>query len=240
MEGVVVIVAFVIIILVFVFFVAMEAGSGDADRRARLEALLKSQSHFAPTQLLSNSRVAVAIDENACLVALATLETEPPQCRIVSYADILGAEVVEDGVAITSASRGDQISRGILAGLAFGTAGAIVGGLSAKTATSHQVNRLELRVVVADTTAPMHVVVLRSSPIDRALPSYQKQRQLADYWQALFRVVIKHGESSGPTKCHEAAPLGSVADEIRKLSVLVDDGILTREEFDAQKARLLS
>lgn len=38
---------------------------------------------------------------------------------------------------------------------------------------------------------------------------------------------------------HEPTPVLSVADELRKLKELLDDGVLTPEEFEAQKKRLL-
>lgn len=57
--------------------------------------------------------------------------------------------------------------------------------------------------------------------------------------QPEFEAIRDHVEAiiAGRSTSGGAAP--SAADEIRKLSELLRDGLLTQEEFDAQKARLL-
>ncbi len=62
-----------------------------------------------------------------------------------------------------------------------------------------------------------------------------KSRQQAD-----FEAIRDHVETTiaGPSAASRT-PTVSPADEIRKLSELLRDGLLTQEEFDVQKARLL-
>lgn len=55
--------------------------------------------------------------------------------------------------------------------------------------------------------------------------------------------AIKSGEVIVPEqfrKKKESTPPASVADELAKLKKLYDDGILTKEEFEAQKKKLLN
>jgi predicted Zn-dependent peptidase len=50
-------------------------------------------------------------------------------------------------------------------------------------------------------------------------------------------VVVVRIESA--TRPQEASSQTAIADELRKFSELLKDGIITKEEFDAQKQRLL-
>ena len=50
---------------------------------------------------------------------------------------------------------------------------------------------------------------------------------------------ILTGENSPTSQAPQAAPVQSVADEILKLKALLDSGILTQEEFDHKKRKLL-
>ena len=54
-----------------------------------------------------------------------------------------------------------------------------------------------------------------------------------------LRAVTASQSSRNPAQAIETAVTGSVADELTKLAVLRDKGILTPAEFDTQKARLL-
>lgn len=56
-----------------------------------------------------------------------------------------------------------------------------------------------------------------------------------------FRAHPQFGATAPPTSSPDVAPSsGLIADELRKLAELYKEGVLTDEEFAAQKARLLS
>ena len=54
------------------------------------------------------------------------------------------------------------------------------------------------------------------------------------------RKPYKSNSGSGQKNSNPAADKLLVADEIRKLKALLDEGILTQEEFDEQKKKLLN
>lgn len=67
---------------------------------------------------------------------------------------------------------------------------------------------------------------------------------LTNYWVELDN-AIESGEVAVPEPYASrlktsAVPSYSVADEIRKLKTLMDEGVLSREEFETQKRKLLS
>ena len=56
---------------------------------------------------------------------------------------------------------------------------------------------------------------------------------------AVVAEIKEHIERQMATS-RQVGPPSGVADEIRKLKVLLDEGVITQDEFDAQKQRLLS
>lgn len=68
----------------------------------------------------------------------------------------------------------------------------------------------------------------------------------ADHIRATIASLVAQGPTPAPAPMtiveaptHSVAPADSVADELKKFAELRDAGVLSAEEFDAQKARLL-
>lgn len=65
----------------------------------------------------------------------------------------------------------------------------------------------------------------------------------ADTAALVVGVAVAVGIAGVPVAQHDAAVarrMASVADELSRLAGLMDQGLLTRDEFDALKARLLT
>jgi len=73
----------------------------------------------------------------------------------INYKDILQAEVVEDSQAVTQTVRSSQIAGTIIGSLALGGIGAAIGGLSGKKEHNDKVRKIDLRIIVNDTTQPI-------------------------------------------------------------------------------------
>ena len=76
---------------------------------------------------------------------------------------------------------------------------------------------------------------------------YNAAIEQARHWHGLLAVLIKRADSEDIAKEGELVeektdllPKSSVADELVKLSELQKQGLLTDEEFRAQKAKLLA
>ena len=52
-------------------------------------------------------------------------------------------------------------------------------------------------------------------------------------------LLYLYGENEQASKASNASSSNSVADEIRKFKALLDDNIITQEEFEAKKKELL-
>jgi hypothetical protein len=200
---------------------------------ARLESKLRVLHGFRPSQkIMAMNNTAIALDEQSrrlCLIK------EPHGCasvKVLPYRDVVESEVIENGVSVTKTSRSGQVGGALVGGLLLGGVGAVVGGLSAKKTTTNRVTSVDLRVVVNDTREPTYTMRF---PL----------RQQADHWYALISLIIRQadkeeGTTANPSGRQDAPTPRWVADEIAKLSALMEKGLITRGEFQAQKARLLS
>ena len=134
----------------------------------------------------------------------------------------------------------------------MGGAGAVVGGLSGASKQNKEVKSIDIKILLRSTSRTS--CVLHFKDIDRVLKTkddsdrkmYETYTKNANEAKDILSVIIdnaKQVQVSAPA----VQPLiqqvpsssSSVADELAKLAKLKADGILTEEEFQAQKAKLL-
>lgn len=156
---------------------------------------------------------------------------------IVKYNTIKGIEIIEDIKQISSTKiKGKEKRKGTLTRAAVGTLlmpgiGTLAGALTAKkessgekeTTTSQQVTKT-IRLTRDD---PFKSILT----FDYNVELECKLQNILDS-NSTQNIQSTNLETSSPTN-------SSIADELRKLKDLLDDGVLTEEEFKIQKERLL-
>lgn len=120
----------------------------------------------------------------------------------------------------------------------FGVTGAIVGSAMARE-NVEMVSSLAIRLTlnrVSDPSDTIQFVRKSAPPLLRDSAEYKRIAEDCGRVASLLRLLSTRNQSG-----REAAgqPF-SVADELLKLKSLMDTGLLTREEFDAQKKKLLA
>lgn len=238
---------FTFIILGFVFALAIGIW-GNYYRRIKakehakkLEGELAEVESFSPTKKQAGFWGLIAIDDNKKQIAIKEHEGT---IVIYSYNDILSCEIVEDGETVYQKSR--TIGRSIVGGVIAGGAGAVIGGLSGKTKEKKEIKSLVLRVVFKSTNKPIvklgFIDAERSKEkVDLSQPYYaQLYKEALDSvkdWKDTFEIIIDsvNSEKEGASNSYS-----SVSDELLKLNDLKEKGILTEDEFEQQKRKLLS
>ena len=156
---------------------------------------------------------------------------------IVKYNTIKGIEIIEDIKQISSTKiKGKEKRKGTLTRAAVGTLlmpgiGTLAGALTAKkessgekeTTTSQQVTKT-IRLTRDD---PFKSILT----FDYNVELECKLQNILDS-NSTQNIQSTNLETSSPTN-------SSIADELKKLKDLLDDGVLTEEEFKIQKERLL-
>ena len=166
--------------------------------------------------------------------------------RIVSYKDLISVEIVEDGTTLTKTVRSSQLGGVFVGGLVLGGVGAIIGGLSGTTKTTGKVRRVDLRIVVDDTAKPLHDVAFLASEVAKDNGTYKIALSHAGRWQRVIEVLIRRADQENRdaqmalAQTPSASPTSYVADELKKLADLHQNGVLSQDEFNEQKRRLLA
>ncbi len=153
--------------------------------------------------------------------------------NLFNFSDLLSFELLEDGESVVKGGLG----RAITGGLLFGGIGALVGGATGKKKTKNICKSMRLKVTLRNTyTDSVHVEFLMSE-VKTQSSTYKGIRVKAEACiSALENIADQNKASEAPVATQ--AP-SSAADEILKFKQLLDQGILTPEEFELKKKELL-
>ena len=175
----------------------------------------------------------------------------PGHHEIINYSDIIEVSYEENGSQLYTKSAGRTIGGAIVGGVLMGGAGAVVGGLSGASKQNKEIENMDIKILLRSTIRTS--CVLHFKDVDRVLKTkedadrklYEKYVKNANQAKDVLSVIIDNAKQvSTPTAQPIAQPVvapasSSVADELAKLANLKADGILTDEEFQAQKKKLL-
>ena len=181
-----------------------------------------------------------------------------PLCNhvILNYKDIINVTYEEDGATLYSKSTGRTVGGTLVGGALLGGAGAIVGGLSGNVSQDKVVKSMKIKILVRNTTNPTITLDISlkgekfktKEKLSKA--TYDTRLRTANEIKDLLSVIIDEGSTQTyqvqapnvlkPQQNEIPKSSLSVADELTKLVKLKEAGILTEEEFNSQKAKLLN
>ena len=118
-------------------------------------------------------------------------------------------------------------------GLLFGGAGAVVGSVAGKKQKA-MINKISVRVNFNNRWIQTEEIILISTQTARNSITYKLTIDQAHKLKQLLESCSQTSTATSPTDT------SSTADEIRKYKQLLDDGIISQEEFDAKKKQLLN
>ena len=157
---------------------------------------------------------------------------------IFSYGNLLNFELIEE-----SGSEKRNVAKRTAAGWALlGAAGAVVGGLTAKTAKF--CTSMYIRITLRNHYKNYVDIYFLSGQTDVGSDIYENARKNAlNCLTALQKIAdVNEQQESGKSDVAEDQPAPapfSAADEILKFKNLADAGIITQEEYEAKKKQLL-
>ena len=171
--------------------------------------------------------------------------------EIFNYSDIIEVSYEENGSQLYTKSAGRTVGGAIVGGVLMGGAGAVVGGLSGGSKQNKEIKNMDIKILLRSTSRT--TCVLHFKDVDRVLKTkdetdrklYETYVKNANQAKDILSIIIDNAkQSSAPiaqlvTQPVVAPSSSSVADELAKLAKLKADGILTEEEFQAQKSKLL-
>lgn len=167
--------------------------------------------------------------------------------RTIRIDDLLWVELRIDDNIITQKSNANTVGRAIVGGVLAGGAGAIIGGLSGKTTQKKEIKKINIIIGQRDLSEP--IITLNCYEVDpmhskwfedaRAVDMLNYAQQVTDLLSVIIEAQEKYAQGSENVQMSNDNQHLSVADELKKLKDLLDSGILTPDEFQEQKKRLL-
>lgn len=151
--------------------------------------------------------------------------------KLISYKDILSVEILADDKSIEKAQRESKVGAGLMGTILFGIPGLIIGGILNKG----DIRKLELCLMINDTNNPYEKILFNTTKVWSG--SDLLKIDIKD-WFAVCSILIERADKEDLEK--ESNGVSSISDELLKLNDLKEKGILTDEEFQTQKLRLLA
>jgi hypothetical protein len=105
------------------------------------------------------------------------------------------------------------------------------------------ITRIDLKITVKDTSNPIYIVNFDNTPTETGGMFYNSYitNLKIDYWQGVFSVIINENSHSAKKPIEtKKQPPATLAGELKELKSLLDEGIITNEEFIQQKNKILN
>jgi len=176
---------------------------------------------------------------------------------------------LQDGRVISSTNRGSQLGGALLGGILAGGVGAAIGGLTGSKTSKDQIEKITLQVIVNDTSDPVHKLVFFESNIPMSKEYVKNYLLEAERCHHLISVLIKQADHQDTVTEHEKDKSEyiksnnqtneeiteefqhnskeinqqkqphSLTEELSKLKTMLDENIITKEEFSRAKKKIL-
>lgn len=164
-----------------------------------------------------------------------------------TFGDLVSFELYENNSVLQKGG----VGRAIIGGALFGSTGAVVGAITRESKSV--VDSLYIRLTMR---SGMEKITFISSPTDRNGMVYKNERRNADEVMSELELIIAENQNTAtqealkqetppaPSPVQQPSPTEKsptlIADELLKLKQLLDMGVLTQEEFNQQKQKLLN
>lgn len=176
---------------------------------------------FNITNIIENT---IELDENKKLFRIRK-SFYNSTTKIYKYSDILEFELLEDDNTIeTSAGIGKAIAGGVL----FGGVGAIVGANTAKRNSKTVIDSMKIRITLKDIQNPMEFIDVSNSRLKANTEEYRKAIERAQKILSVLSIIKNNSQNEA-----------DYIEEIKKYKKLLDDNIISEEEFEKKKKELL-
>lgn len=151
-----------------------------------------------------------------------------------TYEDIISFELLENGNAVTKGGLGGAVVGGAL----LGGLGAVVGGSVGKKKTKQEITEYRIKIVTRNPVCPdVYINLLTAGKVMSNSFLYKAYAGTAQRILSLLTIIT---DSVSSTQVPSRQIPLSIPDEIAKYKKLLDDGVITQEEFSRKKDELLN
>lgn len=179
--------------------------------------------------------IGIAVDEQNKKLAISGVNTKDNNAffdfKIYDFEKVVSVDIVENGNSAISGNVGATIAGGLL----FGGIGAIAGASKGKK-IKKICNSLSIEIYFDDLYNPVRKLDYINKPTKSESRAYKDSiEKIKEAYAILNYVVIQNKKKQDDKEKNKI----SFVDEIRKYKQLCDDGVITKEEFEAKKKQIL-
>lgn len=183
---------------------------------------------FNPTKRISNF---IWLDYDNKLFMVSTKMNMKPK-YLIKFCDLKGFSFFEDDREVT---KNGGVTRAIAGGLIFGGPGAIVGAMTGKSKDISYTKNMWISLEISDAYENQHSVIIPFIMMNKTKKNSLLYRELnTRVKEILIELENIIGNKDNSNKKNDEA------DEIRKFKLLLDEGIITQEEFNEKKKQILN
>ena len=154
--------------------------------------------------------------------------------NVFKYESLMGFNLLENGHSVTKGGLGSAVAGGAL----FGDVGAVVGGITGKKTNSGICDSMELCITLKNTYEDTAYITFISSETKMNSFAYESAKKTAQKCIVALQNIQEYNRSLA-TNLPEKIEKYSAADEILKFKKLMDEGIISQDEFEMKKKQLL-
>jgi len=209
----------------------------DSKKKAELVAITRKEKireQFKNSYKIENY---ICVDDKNCQWAIMDGDCISD---VYNFEDLVSFEITENGNKIQGSSAGDVL----IGSLLLGFTGAMMGMASSRPVEEF-VYDLHITVVLNNISRPIQIIKIiddPAHPINKTSTRYKYAVDLCEKIISAFRFIENRNKKVAQRTCEKARAIYafSIADEILKFKQLLDDGVITSEEFEIQKRKLLA
>ena len=180
--------------------------------------------------------------------------------KLIKYNEIIGVDISENGNSVFNKSTSSAVGRALVGGVLLGGVGAVIGGVTGKSKEKKTIDSYKLTIQLIDINNLTYEIEFVGAEleldelgkiifsdikeyvgkINSALLTIIKANELMNQAKVLDQIANQKQIENQEVKVLQANSGFSVADELLKLSELHKQGILTDEEYEIQKQKVLN
>ena len=159
---------------------------------------------------------------------------------IIDFDKLVGMEIVQDGKVVYKKG---VVGGALIGGALFGETGALLGGMAGDSTEGGVIFSYKIIFSVDDMKQPviefelLDEAINMSSDLERIV--FADIKSFGSKVKSAVGAIVENANKARVSKVEVNNPNFSVADELKKLVALKETGVLTTEEFDSMKKKLL-
>lgn len=234
----------IIIILFTPIIYIVVSKSNQTDRQKQLDSVLENSEDFTASYIVKNSdsKHMFCIDDNKRKILYIIANNQIK--HLFDFENLISVELIEDSNTTYSKSSVRTIGGGVIGGIIGGGTGAIIGGLSGSNNGVKKVKEILVKILLRNySTTAIYIECLKNQGIEWDTDSkiykeaIEEARNISDKLSVIIDLLDKE-EKSMLAESSKNKDI-SITDEIEKLYILKEKGIISYEEFEKYKEKLL-